>query len=158
MRRRDGPVTFCWWHSESSPWHNCLPIILQSSIIFFYSLMWWCRSRLYFSSINGLMKASTVYISLVKMYYIFQTQCLRYNTSIQKSLKLVGNEIIFYWWLHPCSLHTCMQVYNRWYLSNRILNNVWHPNVASLPFVQKVMRQHFDVKPFYLYPWHEWSI
>ena len=98
---------------------------------------WWCRSRLYFLSINGLMKASTVYISLVKMYYIFQTQCLCYYTSMQTSLKLVGNEIIFYWWLHPRSLHTCMQVYNRCYLSNRILNIVWHQNVASLPMYKR---------------------
>ena len=60
---------------------------------FIHSLMmWWCGSRLYFFSINGLMRASTVYISLVIMYYIFQAQCLRYNTSMQKSLKLVGND------------------------------------------------------------------
>ena len=41
------------------------------------------------------------------MYYIFQTQCLRYNTSMQKSLKLVGNDgdFIFLMAASPLTSH-----------------------------------------------------
>ena len=107
--------------------------------------MWWCRSRLYFLSIDGLMKASTVYISLLKMYYIFQTQCLRYDTSMQKLSKIVGNEIIFYWWLTHACMSTISGTYQKEYSTMCDIKTLPHYPCT------KGKRQRFDVKHSWIF-------